>query len=389
MSINYAEALSPYPNKGKLGQKEITDNEFDLIQKINELTNDIRNAKFIVVLTGAGISTSAGIPDFRGPNGVWTMEQKRQEPKSVDFATAKPTFTHYALVALEKIGKIKHLISQNVDNLHIKSGFPVNRLLEVHGNCFVDQCKRCKKYYYRKDASKSVGCKQTGMRCNENKCRGFIHDTVLDWESELPDEYASVTIPYLKKADLFIVLGSSLQIQPVGNEYASVTIPYLKKADLFIVLGSSLQIQPVGSLPTVAKKTQNVKVAYVNLQKINKKIFDLTIHAPVDKVFRKIMENLEIPVEEKFYDEPVIFSKFSLEQDGIKNERFIANKKYKKEKGEAKEADNVEINVSHNEATGNATVKEETLINELKTSEFSNILPNKCDEISAADTYKT
>uniref|UniRef100_A0AC35FW75 Deacetylase sirtuin-type domain-containing protein n=1 Tax=Panagrolaimus sp. PS1159 TaxID=55785 RepID=A0AC35FW75_9BILA len=358
MSINYAEALSPYPNKGKLGQKEITDNEFDLIQKINELTNDIRNAKFIVVLTGAGISTSAGIPDFRGPNGVWTMEQKRQEPKSVDFATAKPTFTHYALVALEKIGKIKHLISQNVDNLHIKSGFPVNRLLEVHGNCFVDQCKRCKKYYYRKDASKSVGCKQTGMRCNENKCRGFIHDTVLDWESELPDEYASVTIPYLKKADLFIVLGSSLQIQPVG------------------------------SLPTVAKKTQNVKVAYVNLQKINKKIFDLTIHAPVDKVFRKIMENLEIPVEEKFYDEPVIFSKFSLEQDGIKNERFIANKKYKKEKGEAKEADNVEINVSHNEATGNATVKEETLINELKTSEFSNILPNKCDEISAADTIK-
>uniref|UniRef100_A0A914ZAW7 protein acetyllysine N-acetyltransferase n=1 Tax=Panagrolaimus superbus TaxID=310955 RepID=A0A914ZAW7_9BILA len=300
MSINYSEALSPYPNKGKLGQKEIVDKELDLNQKIIELTDDIRNAKFIVVLTGAGISTSAGIPDFRGPNGVWTMEQKKQEPKSVDFATAKPTFTHYALVALEKVGKLKHLISQNVDNLHVKSGFPVNRLLEVHGNCFVDQCKRCKKYYYRNDSSNSVGCKPTGKRCTGAKCRGFIHDTVLDWESELPDGYASITIPYLKKADLFIVLGSSLQIQPVG------------------------------SLPSEAKKTRKTKVVYVNLQKINRKTFDLTIHAPVDAVFRKFMENLQISVEEKIHDEPVLFSNFSIQQDDVINTDHIPLKNLKK-----------------------------------------------------------
>uniref|UniRef100_A0AC34GBM8 Deacetylase sirtuin-type domain-containing protein n=1 Tax=Panagrolaimus sp. ES5 TaxID=591445 RepID=A0AC34GBM8_9BILA len=311
MSIVYADALSPYPNKGKLGQKEIIDKESDLNQKINELTNDIRNAKFIVVLTGAGISTSAGIPDFRGPNGVWTMEQKKQEPKSIDFLSAKPTFTHYALVALENVGKLKHLISQNVDNLHVKSGFPVNRLLEVHGNCFVDQCKRCKKYYYQKDASKTVGCKPNGQRCTGTKCRGFIHDTVLDWGSELPDGYASKTVPYLKKADLFIVLGSSLQIQPVG------------------------------SMPNVAKKAGKTKVVYVNLQKINRKQFDLTIHAPVDVVFRKVMDGLKISVEEKIHDEPVKFSKFPLEHDGNIMEDAVPLKKYKKEKNQACTSDSI------------------------------------------------
>lgn len=83
----------------------------------------IRDAKCIVVHTGAGISTSAGIPDFRGPNGVWTLEkQGKKSDTNMTFELAKPTITHMALVAMVKAKIVQLVISQNVDGLHLKSG---------------------------------------------------------------------------------------------------------------------------------------------------------------------------------------------------------------------------------------------------------------------------
>lgn len=85
----------------------------------------IREAKCIVVHTGAGISTSAGIPDFRGPNGVWTLEkQGKKSETTMTFELAQPTTTHMALVTMVKAKIIQLVISQNVDNLHLKSGLP-------------------------------------------------------------------------------------------------------------------------------------------------------------------------------------------------------------------------------------------------------------------------
>lgn len=94
----------------------------------------IRDSKHIVIFTGAGISTSSGIPDFRGPDGVWTREARGlPPPKMKDFKTIKPTLTHMAIAKLVEDGIVKAVLSQNVDGLHLRSGVPSNQLAEFHG----------------------------------------------------------------------------------------------------------------------------------------------------------------------------------------------------------------------------------------------------------------
>jgi mono-ADP-ribosyltransferase sirtuin 6 len=123
MSLNYAASLSKYPDKGVLGKEELFETAEKFKEKVIVLAGAIDRAQKIVFITGAGISTSSGIPDFRGPNGVWTLEEKGLEPTiNIDFELAKPSYTHFAINAILKSGKSCYIVSQNVDNLHLKSG---------------------------------------------------------------------------------------------------------------------------------------------------------------------------------------------------------------------------------------------------------------------------
>ncbi|KAK9881499.1 hypothetical protein WA026_016382 [Henosepilachna vigintioctopunctata] len=280
MSCNYAEGLSEYENKGVLGVPEIFDSSEDVDKKCAELSELIKNSRHCVFHTGAGISTSAGIPDFRGPKGVWTLEKKGEKPSiNISFNDAVPTKTHMALKHLVDKAIVRYIITQNIDGLHLKSGVPRQNLAELHGNMFIEQCNVCGSQFVRNEATTTVGQKLIGGACKRRiargrSCRGKLRDTILDWEANLPED------------DL-----------EMSDYHSSV-------ADLNICLGSTLQIMPSGNLPLRCKKYGG-KVVIINLQptKQDKKA-DLIIHTYVDVAIEKIMKKLclEIPEYSKSLD---------------------------------------------------------------------------------------
>lgn len=278
MSVNYASGLSEYSHKGKCGAAELFDESQQVETKVRLLTEWIQAGRRVVVHTGAGISTSAGIPDFRGPKGVWTLEEKGQSPAiDITFEDAKPTFTHMALGALEEAGYVVHVVTQNVDGLHIRSGFPRDKLSILHGDMFVEECEQCGMQYVRKCQVCTVGKKLTGNACTQmkrrGKCRGKLRDTVLDWEDALPE----------------IDLQSAEQTA--------------REAAVNLVLGSSLQIVPAGNLPLAGKKNGG-KLVIVNLQQTkHDKKADLIIRGYVDDVMRQLCDQLGVAVSE--YKMPV------------------------------------------------------------------------------------
>ncbi|KAJ8029693.1 NAD-dependent protein deacetylase sirtuin-6 [Holothuria leucospilota] len=273
MSVNYSEGLSPYENKGKCGLPEKFDPPEILDSKVKVLADLIRNCSSMVAHTGAGISTSAGIPDFRGPKGVWTLEQQGKKPDvNITFDSARPTLTHMALVGLERAGQLSYLVTQNVDGLHLKSGFPRKKMSELHGNMFLEKCDKCHKEYVQMNAVPTLGLKPTGRACTQQKsrgnCRGKLRDTILDWEDALPERD-------LELADT-----------------------HSRDADISLCLGTSLQIVPSGTLPLLTKKNGG-KLVIVNLQptRYDKKA-DVRIFGYVDEVMSKLMQLLDLNIPE-------------------------------------------------------------------------------------------
>ena len=218
-SLGYASRLTVRDDVGgRLGDPELLDGgDAQACPKLRELVALLQAAKHVVVHTGAGVSTSAGIPDFRGPNGVWTL-QKRGQPlpaATCPFELARPTYTHQALLALQRAGKLAYLVSCNVDCLHQRSGFPRHLLAELHGNCFAERCERCTAEAVRDFEQTTVGFKRTGRSCVH--CGGSMRDQVLDWDDALPQRELQLAEQHSAQADLVITLGTSLQIHPACN----------------------------------------------------------------------------------------------------------------------------------------------------------------------------
>jgi len=178
----------------------------DLEQRIETLARWMFESKHLVVFTGAGISTESGLPDFRGPDGLWTRRAKGLPTKSRPFDSAEPNTGHMAIVELQKLGKLAFLISQNIDNLHLVSGIRSDLLAELHGNVTKLRCSRCE-FELDKSSDRAI--------CPS--CGGKLVSSVVNFGQPLPRKALEASYQHSKKCDLFVVAGSSLVVTPAAD----------------------------------------------------------------------------------------------------------------------------------------------------------------------------
>lgn len=235
---------SPYTTKGNdmcsvapCGRRK----DFLLNSKIKQAAEIIKRSKFLVALTGAGISTNAGIPDFRGKNGIYTTGKYSPDVFSIDTflknpgvfyeyardyielkEKIKPTFTHYYLSELENSSKLKHILTQNIDGLHQKAGS--KKVVELHGGYSKSYCISCLKEYNYVELKEKIK-KESVPRCES--CKGLIKpDIIFFGENVRCFEQAKQLV---SQSDVFLVIGSSMLVYPVAF------LPGIAKGGIIIV----------------------------------------------------------------------------------------------------------------------------------------------------------
>ena len=220
----------------------------NLEKKIDTAAKWISNSENLVAFTGAGISTSSGLPDYRGPDGVWTRRDKGLPPPKMKLSwdEVKPNEGHYALVDLLEMGKLDYLITQNVDGLHAKSGIPFKKMSELHGNMYFMKCLNCNEKITFEEAGWNKSKWGKGYRTNrvrENQpdcpnCGGRLISSIVNFGDPLPEDELTEAMRRSQNADVFFVIGSSLVVSPAAN------MPGLAKRN-----GSKLIILNLGETP--------------------------------------------------------------------------------------------------------------------------------------------
>jgi NAD-dependent SIR2 family protein deacetylase len=183
----------------------------DFEERIERLAQWLFEAENIVFMTGAGISTESGLPDFRGPDGIWTRQDKGLPTKFRLFTSVEPNAGHRAIVELQQLDKLRFLITQNVDNLHLRSGIRPELLAELHGNVARLRCQQC-----QTQVAKSLGLE----KCS---CGGKLVSSVINFGDPLPQKDLEDSFWHSSQCDLFIVVGSSLVVGP-ANELPEVAL---------------------------------------------------------------------------------------------------------------------------------------------------------------------
>jgi NAD-dependent deacetylase len=212
----------------------------------------IGGAQRVVVLTGAGISTDSGIPDFRGPQGVWTTNPKAEKLSDIRYYMsdpevrrlswqsrlehsawrAQPNAGHVALVELEKRGKLHALITQNIDELHQLAGSSAEKVIEVHGTMRKVVCMSCGERAPMEKALARVRAGEADPRCRS--CGGILKSATISFGQQLVPEVIDRAMQAAATADLFLSVGTSLQVYPIAG---AVQIAKSAGARLVIVNG--------------------------------------------------------------------------------------------------------------------------------------------------------
>lgn len=218
---------------------------------------DLWNASSqVVVLTGAGMSTDSGIPDFRGPNGVWTRnpgaaamfdidsyvndpevrrrawEGRRQHPAW----TAEPNAAHFALADLQRAGRLGPIITQNIDGLHQRAG--AGQVIELHGTIWEIECLQCGD---RTPTQETMQRPEDDPRCL--KCGGILKTATISFGQSLDRDVIDAAVEAARTADLLVAIGTSLQVMPAAalaemSRHLAVVnaepTPYDEQADVVV-----------------------------------------------------------------------------------------------------------------------------------------------------------
>ena len=208
-------------------------------QPIARAARDLVESKYAVALTGAGLSTESGIPDFRGPSGIWTKNPEAErrayqsyqefleDPKKWweerlagpsllgDLGKAMPNPGHHALTELEELGILNCVITQNIDALHEKAG--TKNLLEYHGSAVKLRCMSCGLRFRRDefDLEKLIRENQLPPRCPT--CQGVIKSDTVGFGEPIPSDVAHQSLEEAWKCDLMLICGTSAVVYPFAN----------------------------------------------------------------------------------------------------------------------------------------------------------------------------
>lgn len=193
----------------------------------------VRPCRNVVVFTGAGISTESGIPDYRGPNGVWqstripTIDNVRDDLQSrerhwqerrqrfPEMQSKQPNAGHRAIVALERDGRVSAIVTQNIDGLHQKAGSDPARVLELHGSSHRVRCRSCGRECSADTIHERLERGETDPRCP--RCGGVLRTSTVLFGESLPEATLRRAVEASAGADLMLVVGSSLVVKPASQ----------------------------------------------------------------------------------------------------------------------------------------------------------------------------
>jgi len=203
--------------------------------ELNTVRQWVAAGKRVVILTGAGISTESGIPDFRGPQGVWTKNPLAEKLSNIHYYmsdpevrkaswksrlehpawTAQPNAGHRALAALERSGKLHALITQNIDGLHQLAGNSPDKVIEVHGTVRDVVCMACNALTPMQIILDRVRAGEDDPPCLD--CGGILKSATISFGQALVPEVIDRALNSAAEADVFFAIGTSLQVYPVAG----------------------------------------------------------------------------------------------------------------------------------------------------------------------------
>jgi len=196
------------------------------------LVERLRAATQILIFSGAGVSTASGIPDFRGPNGVWTRRRPvyydeflASEAARVEYwdykletwdiyQQAQPNAVHHAVVALERADKLLAVVTQNVDGLHRRAGTTAQRLVELHGTDLVVECQTCHASSQPMAHFNRFRATRSAPRC---ECGGLLKSATISFGQSLRPADIDRAAAAARRADLVVALGSTLSVYPAAS----------------------------------------------------------------------------------------------------------------------------------------------------------------------------